>query len=358
MAHNRRVIARLSLLLVLSTMPSILIARQPAAAQTGLRDAVTFGTYPTFGDDGQLLRRLLSPLNALRVEQHLKLAPQALHSEPLDPAAQHFALYVPAAPDSTGTYALLVFVPPWNEARVPAQWIPVLDRTHTIFVTAAQSGNDADVLNRRDPLALLAAYGVMQRYPVDATHVYVGGFSGGSRVALRLALGYPDVFHGALLDAGSDPIGTAALPLPPAPLLHRFQESSHIVFLTGDDDLIRQAQLARASDALQRWCVFDTDSITLLHTGHSLAGTSGFAQAMGLLRRPAMPDHARITACRTRHARAMDAALGRVRPLTRSGRTAAAAKLLARIDARYGGLAAPSSIELARLLDHAADGTR
>jgi len=74
-------------------------------------------------------------------------------------------------------------------------------------------------------MALLAAYNTMKQYPVDPQQVYIGGFSGGARVALRLALGYPDVFHGALLNAGSDPAGTLDVPLPPADLFRRFQES-------------------------------------------------------------------------------------------------------------------------------------
>jgi len=37
-------------------------------------------------------------------------------------------------------------------------------------------------------------YNIMQQYPVDPQRVYVAGFSGGSRVALRLVLGYPTCF--------------------------------------------------------------------------------------------------------------------------------------------------------------------
>ena len=56
---------------------------------------------------------------------------------------------------------------------------------------------------------VLAAYNVMKRYAVDPQRVFVSGFSGGARVAMRLALAYPDLFRGALMDAGSDPIGDA-----------------------------------------------------------------------------------------------------------------------------------------------------
>src|SRR5207302_469453 len=91
-------------------------------------------------------------------------------------------------------------------------------------------------LARREPLALLAAHNLMRRYPVDPERVYVGGFSGGARVAMRLALGYPDLFRGAILNAGSDPIGGAEIPLPPRELFMRFQSSTRIVYVTGERD--------------------------------------------------------------------------------------------------------------------------
>jgi pimeloyl-ACP methyl ester carboxylesterase len=59
--------------------------------------------------------------------------------------------------------------------------------------------------------------------------------SGGSRVALRLALGFPDVFRGAFLNAGSDPIGDAQTPLPPAELFSRFQEMTRLAARIGMD---------------------------------------------------------------------------------------------------------------------------
>jgi poly(3-hydroxybutyrate) depolymerase len=129
-----------------------------------------------------------------------------------------------------------VFIPPWPRAEVPRQWIPALNRYNTILVTAANSGNEAPTIDRREPLALLALHNIMAQYPVDPQQVYIGGFSGGARVALRVALGYPDVFHGALLNAGSDPIGTLDVPLPPADLFRRFQESTRLVYLTGERD--------------------------------------------------------------------------------------------------------------------------
>lgn len=322
-----------------------------AGPPTGLQRDVVFKLAAPPARNGELLRRLVSPLHAMDMQREMAGNPEALSASPLAPAQQHFALYVPTSPAPASGYALLVFVPPWQDARIPVEWIPVLDRNHAIFVTAAGSGNDADVLDRRDPLALLAAYNVMQRYHVDLARVYVGGFSGGSRVALRLALAYPDLFRGALLDAGSDPIGTAEIPLPPADLLHRFQQSSRLVFLTGSDDAIRQAQLARADASLEQWCVFDTTSITLLRTSHMLADAAAFAQGLAALSKPHVPDATRIAACRARNATALDRDLDHAEKLAHAGHIDQAMQALTTIDARYGGLAAPRSVELMRTLD-------
>src|SRR5262249_23662500 len=162
----------------------------------------------------------------------LEAAHGATANQPVDLADEKFLIYLPSQKPEQG-YALLVFVPPWEEAGLPRQWAPILDKYGVLFVTAARSGNKEHVL-RREPRALLAAFNVTQRCPIDPRRVYVGGFSGGARVALRLALGYPDVFRGALLNAGSDALGNAdAVPpisLPPRELLYRFQESSRLVY--------------------------------------------------------------------------------------------------------------------------------
>ncbi len=325
---------------------SVTAAGTSADAPTGLQHDVAFAAFPAYAKNGELLRRLVSPLNAARIERGLAGNPAALQALPLDPSQQRFALYVPPGPPPAGGYALLVFVPPWDDARVPPQWIPALDRHHVIFVSAAHSGNDADVLNRREPLALLAAYGVMQRYRVDPARVYVGGFSGGSRIALRLALGYPDVFRGALLDAGSDPIGNAQIPLPPAELFHRFQQSTRIVFLTGEDDNIRQAQMAHARESLHDWCVFDVDSVTMRSVSHDLADAQGFGQALDDLAEPAALDRAALADCRAGIEARMKAQLLAVRRLLDSHRNGDAQTLLRNIDAQYGGLAAPQTTAL------------
>lgn len=317
-----------------------------SATLTGLHEDVTFTGYSHLASNEERMRRLLSPLTAWRMQRKLQKAHERLAEQAIDLARERFTLYVPEhSPPATG-YALLVFVSPWEDAREAQEWISVLDRTGTIFVSAQQSGNDKDVLNRREPLALLAAYNVMQRYHVDPNRVYVGGFSGGSKVALRLALAYPDVFRGVLLEAGSDSIGTPAIPLPPSGLLHRFQESVRVVYLTGGRDYYHQREDAGSRDSLRQWCVTSLSSVEVPRLGHELADAGSFSTALDKLWQPAHPDADKLAECRAANERSLQSQLQRARALMDASKLGQARKLLEQVDTKYGGLAAPRVVTL------------
>ncbi|HEY2622160.1 MAG TPA: PHB depolymerase family esterase [Dyella sp.] len=339
---------RLLLPLSMLLMPLVVAAQNAAVANSGLLSDVTFTQYSPYASSAELARRLVSPLNALRLQQQADAAHVRISEQPIDLERERFALYVPAHAPASG-YALLVFVPPWPQAEIPPRWIPALDRLGIILVSAANSGNDANVLDRRDPLALLAAHNVMSRYRVDPGRVYIGGFSGGSRVALRLALGYPDLFHGALLDAGSDAIGEQ-IPVPPRDLLYRFQASTRVVYLTGGRDAFHEEADKRSRQSLQAWCVFDVDNESMPWTGHELAGGSSLEHALESLavHRPTEPG--KLASCRATMDSQLSQQLDQAQGLIDRGEAGPARRLLDQIDRRYGGLAAPRSVELAQRL--------
>jgi dienelactone hydrolase len=324
----------------------VAMADDSATAPTGLQDNVVFSRYADLSASTELLRRLVSPLNALRLQQ--QAGSSGLREQPIDLAQERFALYVPAQPPPTG-YALLVFVPPWNEAKVPPAWTATLERHGVILVSATHSGNAASPLDRREPLALLAAINVMARYRVDPQRVYIGGFSGGSRVALRLALGYPDLFRGAVLNAGSDTLGDT-IPLPPEPLMSRFQEATRLVYLTGERDTPRQDADRLSRQSLHDWCVTNIDIQPMVWAGHQLADASSLDRALASLDKHHAVEAGALAACRARIDHERDVQLDKVQALLDAGKTNDARSLLQTIDARFGGLAAPRSLALAEHL--------
>jgi len=310
---------------------------------------VVFTSYTEHSSNPELVRRLLSPLAAMRLEREMAGSHTARAAQPVNLAVERFIVYVPAQRPSGG-FALLVFVPPWQDARLPQGWGRALDQYGAIFVSAAQSGNDENVMGRREPLALLAAQNIMQQYPVDPQRVYIAGFSGGSRIALRLALGYPDVFRGVILNAGSDPIADPQIPLPPRDLIFKFQTSTHVVYVTGDRDTPHTSDDLISIRSMHQWCVFNVDDYAQPRLGHEVAPPEALSRALGSLLKDAPPDLAKLEACRSRIEMELAARLQEVESLMAHGRHAEAAKLLNKVDGRFGGLAAPRSVDLAAKL--------
>ncbi len=328
-------------------MASGALAEPPPPTPKGLTPTAVFTDYPPAAQSSELVRRLTTPLTGQQIGQ--SLAGRTLDETPLDLSRERFVLYVPQSAPANG-YGLLVFVAPWNEAVLPAGWQAVLDRMGVIFVAAASSGNDANVLSRREPLALIAEANVARLFKLDPARVYVSGFSGGAHVAERLALGYPDIFSGGLLDAGADPIGDHAAAIPAADLFARFQGRSRLYLVTGSKD---QGRLDMATDALSslgRWCVANLASDEIPDAGHKIADPAALERALKALEAAPKPDSKRLAACRAGLGDEMTKALDKAEALAAAGRRDEARKALIAVDARFGGLAAPRSLTLAQRL--------
>ena len=323
----------------------------PGSAPAGLRTDVVFSDDAPLASNAELARRMLSPMAGLQIDETLRRSGRRLPDQPLDVSQQRFVLYVPPKPPPHG-YGLLVFVPPWDEAEAPHAWLGALDRAGLIFVSAVRSGNDQSVIGRRVPLALIGAQNVMRRYAVDPARVYVAGFSGGAHVALHLALGYPDLFQGALLMGGSDPIGADGFTPPPAELFARFQ-AMRLVYLTGADDPPRLVMDVASQRSMRNWCVFDTESIQAGGMAHQAAPEAAFAQGLAALERRAPGDPGKSATCQATISRQLDGKLADVATLVGAGRRDQARARLLAIDRQYGGLAAPRSLDLWGRLDSA-----
>ena len=337
----------LGLLLAAAIAVPVVFGDTVDSNRLGLHNNIEFTSYSPLSRSTEFVRRTMSPLVALRVAEEVAREQKRLREQPIDLSDEKFSYYVPADVPAEG-FSLLVFVPPWEDATVPSQWLPILDRHAMILVTAARSGNEASVLERREPLALDAAQNMIERYTIDPKRVYVGGFSGGARVALRLALAYPDIFHGVLLSAGSDPIGNAQIPLPAQSFLTEFQDTTQVVYLTGERDEFQLNENIRSRQSLKEWCVFSPPVITVPRQGHERPDASSFNQGLDALLRTPRPEPKRLAACRERIESALEAQLNNVQELANRSRLDDARKLLEKIDANYAGLAAPRSVELFR----------
>jgi dienelactone hydrolase len=326
----------------LLTIPLIVSAQESSEFVTGLQRDVIFSEYSPLSESLELAHRALSPLANVELARAMKNA--VLRPQAVDLKLERFSVYVPAQQPAQG-YALLVFIPPWREARVPPGWAAILDEHGMIFVSAAKSGNEENVIDRRIPLALLGAYNIMQRYPINPDRVYIGGFSGGSRVAMRTALAYPDLFRGALLNAGSDPVGDSGALLPPDDLFAKFQSSSRLVYVTGSDDEWNIHHDMDSRDSMKSWCLFSTVVETMPKVGHEVATPYSTGHALSALDQRSFVDPGKLSACRARVAKDLAADSQRIADLLDRDKPHDAWRSLTKFDIRYAGLATAEIIQ-------------
>ena len=194
----------------------------------------------------------------------------------LDPdEVNEWALYVPESYDPESPAGLLVFISPGDSGRMPGRYRQVLDDNNLIWIGANQSGNRVRV-GRRISLALLATVIADGKYRIDASRVYVSGFSGGGRTASMLAPEYAQLFTGAIYICGAD-FWDRRKPKQ----LDRVRDNRY-VFLTGSKDFNR-SETRRVHLAYRR---ADVDNIMLLEVAgmdHRMPPPEDLAQAITFL---------------------------------------------------------------------------
>jgi len=134
--------------------------------------------------------------------------------------------------DTSALPGVFVYVSPTISGQIYRRWKKVMDEQNLIYIAADRSGNRKPVV-RRMVLATMAIRVLAQRYAFDDKNMVVSGFSGGGRVASKLATQYPEVFAGALYICGVDFWKKSQTPRVDRLIQNRF------VFLTGSKDFNR-----------------------------------------------------------------------------------------------------------------------
>lgn len=134
-------------------------------------------------------------------------------------------------PPGPAPHGVLVFVSPRDDAEPHEGWVDVLDRRNLIWIAAEGFGNDKRAA-QRVLVALLALKHLQRTQVLDRDRVYIGGMSGGGRVASQALARFPGFFSGALYIVGADYVA-------PEPSLVPELATKRVVFVTGDGDFNR-----------------------------------------------------------------------------------------------------------------------
>jgi predicted esterase len=168
---------------------------------------------------------------------------QSVTPAELFPPAQAKALAYTLDPDRKVTYrvrlppgaaphGVLVFVGPRDEANLQEGWAGVLDRRNLAWIAPQGYGNDKPRA-QRVLVALMALKYLQRTLQLDRDRLYIGGMSGGGRIASQALTRFPGFFSGALCIVGADYVAPESQLVPE-------MATKRVVFLTGDGDFNRR----------------------------------------------------------------------------------------------------------------------
>jgi len=308
-------------------------------------EAVGFDVAAPAADRATIAARMLHGFQLERAKALAVETGRALTGPALDPRAERWEVIAPDDCRTEAPCGVLVWIHPWDDARAPRDWAPVLGAARVIYVAADRSGNDQPVLDRRAPLALFGLEGARSRFAIDPERTWVGGFSGGGRVASRLAIAYPDLFAGAVLVATSDGPGTGDAPLPAGALLAALRGGRYWAAV-GDHDPENRSISRDALKHFRRVCALDSTLALQTGWGHRTLDGRRLGHALRWLDqgpRASIEDRAR---CETAASASADKALAAVRGLLAAGDREAARRALLVAHRDWGGLVADGFAEL------------
>lgn len=161
---------------------------------------------------------------------------------------EQFHIIQPAAYSTNAAWGLFVWISPADDSRIQSELASELAKHRLLMISAHNSGNNRRTFDRIR-LALDATYNMNRRFNLDRKRIYVGGFSGGARVASVLGVAYADIFTGTLCLCGVDfyqkiPFGKEQFYpvayLPDPRVLTLAKRSASYVLLTGELDVNRE----------------------------------------------------------------------------------------------------------------------
>jgi hypothetical protein len=150
-----------------------------------------------------------------------------------EPKKQKYQLFIPENYLKKKTWPLIVFISAANEPAGWAAFENACESEGIFFCSAYRAGNKIPG-GLRARIVLDMTDDVRRRFRIDPDQTYIGGFSGGGRMACSIGFALPEVFAGVIPVCGTNPPG------PLSYLRHRLVDRVSVAFVTGEQDFNRR----------------------------------------------------------------------------------------------------------------------
>lgn len=188
---------------------------------------------------------------------------------------QKYELFIPPQFDPTQPASLVLFISPGKQPAGLAQWKSVCEERGLLFASPYEAGNDCDT-RQRVRIVLDVLDDLRRRFAIDADRTYIGGFSGGGRIACALGFSLPEYFGGVI------PVCAAGELREEPWLRHRAQARLSVAQLTGETDFNR-GECERFRGPLLGDLGVRTRVWTVAGLGHGIPGAKTLQEAFDWL---------------------------------------------------------------------------
>ena len=143
-----------------------------------------------------------------------------------------YEIFVPPGYDPKRTYPLILFISPSARATGYRNWRPVSIKHDVIFVSPHRAGNNCPQ-RQRVRIVMDVLDDVRRKFNTDVDRTYIGGFSGGGRIACAIAFALPEYFGGVIPVCASGDLQQESW------LRHRVIDRLSVAHVTGEKDFNR-----------------------------------------------------------------------------------------------------------------------
>jgi len=170
---------------------------------------------------------------------------------------------------------VLIFVSPTDSGEPPDGWLPLLESRQMSWIAADGFGN-LKPSAQRVLAAMMALEFVRKLAETDRGRIYLGGMSGGGRIASQTVTRFPQKFSGALYIVGAD------FWMPEDIRLRERAAANRYVFITGERDFNRR-EMKRVYSRYQSNGLTRSLLMDLPDFGHAYPDAGRLAAALDFL---------------------------------------------------------------------------
>lgn len=149
-----------------------------------------------------------------------------------DSIQQSYERLVPPSYRPGRAHSLILFISPSNRATGLNQWKDLCNREGVLFASPHNAGNRCPI-EQRVHIVLDVLDDMRRQYNIDPDRTYIGGFSGGGRIACAIAFALPEYFGGVIPVCAGGELRSESW------LRHRVIDRLSVAHLTGDTDFNR-----------------------------------------------------------------------------------------------------------------------